>query len=101
MAVDFDLKETGQKEDLNGFDTREIVMTITLREEQDDRAERRHGADERHVDGAESFRHERDRRNLSALRQQAGRPMVAGASAQDMAGRDGALPDDDGRRSRR
>jgi hypothetical protein len=32
MDVDFDLKETGQKKTINGFDTREIVMTITLRE---------------------------------------------------------------------
>ncbi len=30
--VDFDLKETGQKKSVNGFDTREIVMTITMRE---------------------------------------------------------------------
>jgi len=32
LDVDFDLKETGQKKAINGFDTREIVMTITLRE---------------------------------------------------------------------
>jgi hypothetical protein len=32
MDVDFDLKETGQKKTINGFDTREIVMTITMRE---------------------------------------------------------------------
>jgi hypothetical protein len=32
VDVDFDLKETGQKKTINGFDTREIVMTITLRE---------------------------------------------------------------------
>jgi hypothetical protein len=32
MDVDFDLKETGQKKSVNGFDTREIVMTITMRE---------------------------------------------------------------------
>jgi hypothetical protein len=32
MEVDFDLKETGQKKTINGFDTREVVMTITLRE---------------------------------------------------------------------
>jgi sRNA-binding protein len=30
--IDFDLKETGQKKNINGFDTREIVMTITMRE---------------------------------------------------------------------
>jgi hypothetical protein len=32
VEVDFDLKETGQTKNVNGFDTREIVMTITLRE---------------------------------------------------------------------
>ena len=32
VEVDFQLKETGQKKTVNGFDTREIVMTITLRE---------------------------------------------------------------------
>jgi hypothetical protein len=32
VDVDFDLKETGQKKTINGFDTREIVMTITMRE---------------------------------------------------------------------
>lgn len=30
--VDFDLKETGQKKPLAGYDTREVVMTITVRE---------------------------------------------------------------------
>ena len=32
MQIDFDLKETGQKKNINGFDTREIVMTITVHE---------------------------------------------------------------------
>jgi hypothetical protein len=32
MEVDFDVKETGQKRVINGFDTRQMVMTITLRE---------------------------------------------------------------------
>lgn len=32
MQIDFDLKETGQKKNINGFDTREVVMTITVRE---------------------------------------------------------------------
>ena len=32
MEVDFQLKETGQKKTINGFDTRQVVMTITLRE---------------------------------------------------------------------
>lgn len=30
--VDFDAKETGQKKQLAGYDTREVVMTITVRE---------------------------------------------------------------------
>ncbi|HEY1240749.1 MAG TPA: hypothetical protein VGF16_09345, partial [Bryobacteraceae bacterium] len=32
MQIDFDLKETGQKKNINGFDTREVVMTITVHE---------------------------------------------------------------------
>ena len=32
MQIDFDLKETGQKKNINGFDCREVLMTITLRE---------------------------------------------------------------------
>jgi hypothetical protein len=32
MEVEFSLKETGQKKNINGFDTREIVMTITMHE---------------------------------------------------------------------
>ena len=32
VEVDLQLKETGQKKTVNGFDTREVVMTITLRE---------------------------------------------------------------------
>ena len=32
VEVDFDLKETGQKRVINGFDTREVVMTIGVRE---------------------------------------------------------------------
>jgi hypothetical protein len=30
--VDFDVKETGQKKAIAGYDTREVIMTITLRE---------------------------------------------------------------------
>jgi hypothetical protein len=30
--VDFDVKETGQKKQLAGYDTREVIMTITVRE---------------------------------------------------------------------
>jgi hypothetical protein len=30
--IDFDVKETGQKKQLAGYDTREVVMTITVRE---------------------------------------------------------------------
>jgi hypothetical protein len=32
MQIDFDAKETGQKKDINGFDCREVVMTITIHE---------------------------------------------------------------------
>lgn len=32
IEVDFDLKESGQKKAINGFDTREFVMTVTMRE---------------------------------------------------------------------
>jgi hypothetical protein len=32
VEIDFDVKETGQKKTLNGFDTKEVVMTIALRE---------------------------------------------------------------------
>jgi hypothetical protein len=32
LEVDFDLKNTGQKKTINGFDTQEQVMTITVRE---------------------------------------------------------------------
>jgi hypothetical protein len=32
VEVDFDVKETGQRKSLNGFDTKEVIMTITLRE---------------------------------------------------------------------
>jgi hypothetical protein len=32
MEIDFDVKDTGQKKSINGFDTHEVVMTITVRE---------------------------------------------------------------------
>jgi len=32
VEVDFDVKETGQQKAINGFDTKEVVMTITMRE---------------------------------------------------------------------
>lgn len=32
MEIDFDVKTTGQKKAINGFDTHEVVMTITVRE---------------------------------------------------------------------
>jgi hypothetical protein len=32
FEVDFDVKETGQKKTLAGYDTREVIMTITVRE---------------------------------------------------------------------
>jgi len=32
VEVDFDVKDTGQKKAINGFDTHEVIMTITVRE---------------------------------------------------------------------
>jgi len=32
MEIDFDVKNTGQKKSINGFDTHEVVMTVTVRE---------------------------------------------------------------------
>ena len=32
MQIDFDVKETGQKKNINGFDCREVVMMITVHE---------------------------------------------------------------------
>jgi hypothetical protein len=32
LEVDFDVKETGQKKSIAGYDTREVIMTITVRE---------------------------------------------------------------------
>jgi len=32
LEIDFDVKNTGQKKTINGFDTHEVVMTITMRE---------------------------------------------------------------------
>jgi hypothetical protein len=32
VDIDFDVKQTGQKKTINGFDTHEVVMTITVRE---------------------------------------------------------------------
>lgn len=32
MEVDFDLKESGQKKQINGFDAKEFIMTVTMRE---------------------------------------------------------------------
>lgn len=32
MEIDFDLKESGQKKDINGYNCREVVMTITVHE---------------------------------------------------------------------
>jgi hypothetical protein len=34
MQIDFDLKDTGQKKNINGFDCREVVMTITVHEKE-------------------------------------------------------------------
>ena len=32
MEIDFDVKDTGQKKTINGFDTHQVVMTVTVRE---------------------------------------------------------------------
>ena len=32
MEIDFDVKNTGEKKTINGFDTHQVVMTITVRE---------------------------------------------------------------------
>jgi hypothetical protein len=32
MQIDFDLKESGEKKNLNGYDCREVIMTITVHE---------------------------------------------------------------------
>ena len=32
LEVDFDVKETGQRKQLAGYDTREVIMTVTVRE---------------------------------------------------------------------
>jgi hypothetical protein len=32
LEIDFDVKETGQSKAINGFDTRQVVMTVTMRE---------------------------------------------------------------------
>jgi hypothetical protein len=32
MEIDFDVKNTGQKKAINGYDTHEVVMTVTVRE---------------------------------------------------------------------
>jgi len=32
MEIDFSLKESGQKKSINGFDCREVIMTVTARE---------------------------------------------------------------------
>ena len=32
LEVDFDVKETGQKRPISGYDAREVVMTVTVRE---------------------------------------------------------------------
>ena len=32
MEIDFDVKETGQRQNLNGYDCRQVLMTVTMRE---------------------------------------------------------------------
>ena len=67
--VDFDVKNTGQKKAINGFDTqRGRHDDHGAREGQDARAERRHGADGRHVADADDCGDEGDRRLRQTLR---------------------------------
>src|ERR1700688_4781692 len=86
MDVDFDLKETGQKKTINGFEGREIVMTITMRQKGD-------GADERGgllltsdiwMASKIAAMQEIVDFDIRYARQLAG-PMIAGASPDEMA----------------
>jgi hypothetical protein len=86
MEVDFAVKETGQKKTINGFDTREIVMTITLREK-GKTLEQAGGmvltSDMWMTPKVAGMKEVADFYQRYA--RQLGGPMVAGASAQDMA----------------
>jgi hypothetical protein len=86
MEVDFDLKETGQKKTINGFDTREVVMTITLREK-GKTLEQGGGMvltdDMWLAPKIAAMKEIADFNQRYALRLQG--PMMAGASAQDLA----------------
>ena len=63
MEIDFDVKNTGEKKTINGFDTHEVVMTITVREK-GKTLEQSGGmvVTVGHVAGAEDRRDEGDRR---------------------------------------
>jgi hypothetical protein len=86
MEVDFDLKETGQKKTIHGFDTREVVMTITLREK-GKTLEQGGGMvltdDMWLAPKIAAMKEIADFNQRYALRLQG--PMMAGASAQDLA----------------
>ena len=57
VEVDFDVKETGQKKPIAGYDAREVGDDDhRAREGQDARGQRRPGHDLRHVAGARRFR---------------------------------------------
>jgi hypothetical protein len=72
MEVDFKIENTGQSKAINGFDTKQSIMTIHRpREGEDDRAERRHRHEGRHVDDPDDRGHEGNRRLRPALRQAA------------------------------
>ena len=87
MEIDFDVKNTGQKKAINGFDTHQVVMTITVREKgKTARRERRHGPHRRTCGW---------RRRLPAMKEVAEfdvryakalyGSMIAGVSAEQMA----------------
>jgi len=85
IEVDFDLKDTGQKKSISGYDTHEVVMTITVREK-DKKLEESGGmvltSDMWLAPGVEAMKEIRDF-DLRFAQKLAG-PMVAGASAEDM-----------------
>ena len=87
--VDFDVKETGQKKQIAGYDTHETIVTDHRpREGQDARGERRHRDDERHVAGAATSR--RSRSSPTSTCATGSSSSRAAASADDVTRADGA-----------
>ncbi len=108
MEVDFDVKNTGQKKTINGFDTHQVVMTITVREK---------GKTLEESGGLVLTADMWLAPKIAAMKEIADfdmryaqklyGSMIEGVSAEQMAAVDGALPDDeatprsqDGRRGR-